>query len=121
MTTPASTFDLDAANKTIGNAMLGLIKLMLPVPGQEPPTPEHGQELMKQITDAMATGSRACSEVNRLREEFAHLRDRHRPQPTTDPTKPGVICSACSIHGALIPWPCDPWTTAENSLSHGQS
>ncbi|MFE2407027.1 hypothetical protein ACFXDE_01650 [Kitasatospora sp. NPDC059408] len=120
MNTPATIFDVDTANKTISNAVVGLVKLMLPVPGQEGPTPEQGRELMKQITEAITTGSQACGEVTRLREEFTNLRDRHRPQPAIAPDSPAAICAACSVSGSLVSWPCPTWTSAEAALTHGQ-
>jgi hypothetical protein len=117
----APSFNLDAANKTITEATVSLVKLMLPLPGQEPPTLEQGQALMKQITDAITTGASACSEVTRYRTAFADLREQHRPQPHPNPNAPGALCTACSLHGALVPWPCNAWTTAEKTLSHGQN
>lgn len=113
-------FSLDTANKSIGNALVDLIKLMFPRPGTTLDR-AAGQDILKSLTDGIGAGSQACTEVTRLRTAFTALRDSHRPKPHADPTAPGSLCAACSLHGALIAWPCETWTVADRTLSHGQS
>jgi len=117
----AETFDLDAANKTIRDAFLGFIKIMIPAPESERLSPEDARRIMNDAISAMSAGSNACGEVTRLRNTLSELRDKHRPRPSAHPSAPGAICAPCSLHGVLITWPCETWTTTEQALTHGQS
>lgn len=118
-TDPAAAFDVEAANRTIGESMVNLVKLMMPMPGSEP-DPELANSFMTSITTALAAGSGAVAEVKRLRADLAQMRDSHRPRPHADPTAAGALCEACSLHGALTAWPCGTWTSVERILAHGQ-
>ncbi|MFC1420800.1 hypothetical protein [Streptacidiphilus cavernicola] len=119
-TTPEAPFDADVANKAIGAALVNLVKLMLPAPGQGP-DPELAETLMPALTGALTAGSAAVAEVRRVREAVATMRDGHRPRPHADTTAPGALCESCSLHGALIPWPCAAWTSAEQILAHSRT
>jgi hypothetical protein len=109
-------FDLKAAHAQIGDAMVTMIKLMLPVPGSQPDQ-EAAQAAWQSLLQAITAGSHACNEVKRLRSEVAELRDAHRPRPHADPTAPGALCVACSLGGALVNWPCSPWQSADRIIN----
>ncbi|SMF86682.1 hypothetical protein [Streptomyces sp. Amel2xC10] len=113
-------FDLDEANKTLASATIGYVELTLRRPGT-PPDKQQATDLMVKIQKALLAGSHACAEVTRIRTELAALRDTHRPQPHADPTKPGALCAACSLHGSIVSWPCAAWTAAEQLLTHGKA
>lgn len=119
-TDPAAAFDADAAHRSIGDSMVTLVKLMMPIPGAAP-DPELASSFMTSITTSLAAGSAAVAEVKRLRTDLAHLRDSHRPRPHADPTAAGALCEACSLHGVLAAWPCSAWTAVERILTHRQS
>ncbi|MGW0993496.1 hypothetical protein ACWD5V_09330 [Streptomyces sp. NPDC002523] len=110
-------FDLDAANGTIGTAIMGMLKLMLREPGSMP-DPAEAKAVMESMRHGLMAGSQACVEVTRIRTELAALRDEHRPQPHADPAKPGALCAACSVHGSIVSWPCATWSAAERILNH---
>lgn len=113
-------FDLDVANNAIGGAIVSLVKLTFREPGTMP-DPAEGRAFMENLRQALTAGSAACAEVTRMRTELASLRDSHRPQPHADPTKPGALCAACSVHGSIVAWPCATWTAAERILNHGKA
>lgn len=119
MTSPFPTpgrFDLDSASTQIGAAVAGVIKMTFRPPGQQPGE-KASKELFDSILHALVAGGSACAEVKRLRGGLARLRDNHRPRPHADPTAPGALCQACSLHGALVPWPCEPWQCADHLLT----
>ena len=116
---PNAPFDADASGKAIGGAISSLIKLSFPTPGAEL-DPDAAAAFMTTITEALAAAGHALAEVKRIRGALTAMRDGHRPRPHTDPTAPGALCDACSLHGALITWPCTPWTAAEQILTHNQ-
>lgn len=113
-------FDLKAVESTIAAATIGFLEIALRAPGT-PPSPDQAAALSQKIRDALMGGMRACGEVTRIRTELATLRDGHRPQPHADPTKPGALCAACSVHGSIVAWPCATWSAAERILNHGQA
>lgn len=115
----SKTFDLDTAHKTITGALMKLLMLSLRDPAA-PPTESDAGELMTAIRDALLSGSMACSEITRIRDSLIMLRDTHRPRPHADPSTPGALCEACSLRGALVTWPCETWTAADKTLTHGQ-
>ncbi|MEN2423042.1 hypothetical protein AABB02_33640 [Streptomyces rimosus] len=116
--TPPAAFDLDTAHETINTAILALIRAALRSPW-EPYNLREGRHLTTSIREALAAGSAACVEVTRLRTELTGLRDAHRPQPHAAPGTPGALCAACSLHGTLVSWPCEVWSTAERLLTRG--
>jgi hypothetical protein len=121
MTRPADTpFDVDTATKTISGALIQLITMGFRKPEDGAPTEADGANLMKAIQDSLLAGSLACAEIKRIQADIAAMRDTHRPRPHADPTKPGALCEACSLSGALVAWPCGPWSAAEKVLTRGQ-
>ncbi len=122
MTLPAETppFEVDTASKTISGALVQLLTLTLRGPESAPPTPEEGTAFMNAIREAIFAGTQACGEIKRMQADLTAMRDTHRPRPHADPTKPGALCEACSLSGALVAWPCSPWNTAEKILTRGQ-
>lgn len=112
---PPARFDVKAAHLTIGEAISSVLRLSL-----RGPAAAHDEELasstFKAITLALMAGSSACAEVTRLHAELSAQRDRHRPRPHADPRAPGALCDACSLHGALVSWPCAVWQAAESIL-----
>jgi hypothetical protein len=116
---PTAPFDADAAKKAIGDSMFNLVKLMMPLPGASP-DPSLADSFMTSVTGALAAGSQAISEVKRIRDDVAQMRDSHRPRPHADPTAAGALCEACSLAGSLTAWPCSVWTAAERILTHRQ-
>jgi hypothetical protein len=113
-------FDLDVANHAIGGAIVSLVKLTFREPGATP-DPAEGRAFMENLRQALTAGTQACAEITRMRAELTALRDSHRPQPHADPTKPGALCAACSMHGSIVAWPCATWTAAERILTHGKA
>lgn len=109
-------FDLDAATTQIGAAVGGVIELTFR-PSGEVPTPEATKSVWDAMLGALQAGSSACAEVKRIRGALTDFRDSHRPRPHADPTAPGAICDGCSVHGALVNWPCAPWQFAERLLA----
>ncbi|MCI3277490.1 hypothetical protein [Streptomyces cylindrosporus] len=118
--TDPQSFDLDTASNAIGEATLRLVKLTFREPGTLPSAAD-GRAFMESLRGALTAGSAACSEVTRIRGELTVLRDGHRPQPHADPTKPGALCAACSVHGSIVAWPCATWSAAERILTHGKA
>lgn len=116
---PNAPFDITASDKAIGDALVSLVTLSFRQPG-EPIAPEAGQQFFEHVKDAIFAGSMACGEIKRLRADMAAIRDAHRPRPHADPSAPGALCEACSLHGALVSWPCATWTAVDRSLTHGQ-
>lgn len=115
----AAPFNLDQAQKTIGNSILHMVKASLGVQTNlEDPTVVA--ELWKSFQEALLAGSAACGEIKRIRGDIAQLRDTHRPQPHANPNTPGALCAACSLGGAITAWPCQPWTAANRILTHDQ-
>jgi hypothetical protein len=117
---PNTAFDLDVITAALGNAASAVLHLVLRAPSA-PVDSETGRQFMTAITDAIAAGHQACTEVTRLRAAFGAQRDAHRPQPHANSATPGALCAACSLHGALVSWPCEPWTAAERVLTHGRA
>jgi hypothetical protein len=113
-------FDVKTATATIGQAIYGLLHVVLRAPGTMP-DPQEASAAMEKVRHALTAGSDACGEVSRIRGELAALRDGHRPQPHADPTKPGALCAACSMHGSIVSWPCATWSAAERILNHGKA
>ncbi|MFI5973567.1 hypothetical protein [Streptomyces sp. NPDC051452] len=122
--TPPSTspqpFDLDKVNTALADAVLGMVRMMIREPGTTP-SPAEAKAVMESVRQGLMAGSQACAEITRVRTDLAALRDSHRPQPHADPTKPGALCSACSVQGSIITWPCGTWSTAERILNHGKA
>lgn len=119
MTPTAPTpFDLDASNKAISTALVSYITFSLSQPGER--TAESVQQMLTDIQNAITAGSAACAEVGRMRTELAALRDQHRPRPHADPSAPGALCEACSLHGSLVQWPCQTWQAVDRTLTNGQ-
>ncbi|MGW4889622.1 hypothetical protein [Streptomyces murinus] len=118
--TPDEPFDLDKAHSTIGDALMGMLRLTFREPGTQP-DPAEAKALMESIRNALLAGTRACAEITRMRHELAALRDNHRPQPHADAMKPGALCAACSVHGSIVSWPCATWSAAERILTHGKA
>lgn len=113
-------FDEKTATTTMVDAVISMVTMSMRAPGAMPDR-EQAAALMGKIREALQTGLAACGEVSRLRTELATLRDEHRPRPHADRTAPGALCAACSIHGALISWPCGTWSAAEKILNHGKA
>lgn len=113
-------FDEKEATGSMVEAVIGLVNMSMRAPGSVP-DPKQASDLMGKIRGALQTGLAACSEVSRIRTEVAALRDGHRPQPHADPTRPGALCAACSIHGSIVSWPCATWSAAERILTHGKA
>ncbi|MFJ6667466.1 hypothetical protein [Streptomyces sp. NPDC091383] len=117
-TTPPAPFNVDTATKAISAALIGFVRISL-----DPSVKDDraaGDEIIGAIKDAILVGSSACAEVKRLQDVLAAMRNRHQPRPHLDPSAPGALCAACSLHGALITWPCDTWKGADHALTHGQ-
>ncbi|MGW4493826.1 hypothetical protein [Streptomyces sp. NPDC004376] len=117
-TAPRTPFDLDTANKAISTALISFVRMSLDPTVKDDPT--AGEQIIGAIKDAILAGSNACAEVKRLQGEFTAMRDKHQPRPHLDPSTPGALCAACSLHGALIAWPCETWKAADRALTHGQ-
>ncbi|MGW2692401.1 hypothetical protein ACWC3Y_11125 [Streptomyces sp. NPDC001296] len=116
--TPApAPFDLTDTQKTISNALVGFVQLSLGGDAIKN-DPETGRQFFEAIKDSIVAGMAACGEVKRLTEALTGLRDKHQPRPHLDPTTPGALCAACSLHGALIAWPCETWTAVDKTLAH---
>lgn len=113
-------FDLDEASSTINEATIGYLRIGFRAPGTMPDRAQ-AEAVMESIRQALLAGIQACGEVKRIRGELAALRDGHRPQPHADPTKPGALCAACSVHGSIVAWPCATWSAAERILNHGKA
>ncbi|MET7776285.1 hypothetical protein ABZU94_10595 [Streptomyces mirabilis] len=113
-------FDDHTASATMADAVIAMVTMSIRSPGTKP-DPEQAVTVMGKIREALTTGLAACAEVSRLRTGLAALRDEHRPRPHADPTQPGALCAACSVHGALVSWPCGTWSTAERILNHGKA
>ncbi|MFE6362939.1 hypothetical protein ACFVP3_23435 [Streptomyces sp. NPDC057806] len=118
--TAPAPFDLDGAQKAIGDAVVNMVTLFLRAPGQQPDL-EAGKKLAESLRNAVQAGSAACTEVTRMRTDLMGLRDQHRPQPHADPTKSGALCAACSVHGSIVSWPCATWSAAERILTYGKA
>jgi hypothetical protein len=59
----------------------------------------------------------AIGEVQRLYTVLDGLKRRHMPLPG-EPGAP-VKCTSCSMHGAEVLWPCEPYKTADAALPEG--
>jgi hypothetical protein len=114
----AKPFDLEESQKLIGSAVIGIVTLSLAK--QETIDHETSVKVWSDIREAITAGAYACSEIRRMRDEITELRDSHRPRPHADPSRPGALCAACSLDGALISWPCQVWTAADRILTQGQ-
>ncbi|MFF9310133.1 hypothetical protein ACF1BS_04400 [Streptomyces sp. NPDC014748] len=113
-------FDLDAADSAVGNAIIGMLKMMMREPGSKP-DPTEAKAVMDGIRQGLMAGSQACTEITRIRAELAALRDEHRPRPHADSAQPGALCTACSVHGSIVIWPCGTWSAAERILTRGKA
>ncbi|MFK0172647.1 hypothetical protein ACIQU5_28010 [Streptomyces sp. NPDC090306] len=109
-------FDVKAAQKSLGDTVVTMVTLSFGVPGT-PPDRETAGRFMTQMREGLLTGLHACAEVERLRTGLAELRNDHRPRPRTDPSGPVALCTACSVHGSIVAWPCGAWTAAETILT----
>lgn len=118
--TAPAPFNVDDAARTVTTAVIGLITLSFREKDQ-PVDPEAGKEFAASVREALLAGSAACAEITRMRTALTSLRDNHRPRPHADPNQPGALCTACSLHGALIAWPCETWTAVDQVLTHGQA
>lgn len=114
-----TTFDLNAANLAISGAIISMITSAFRDPNT-PPDEATNRQLVDDIQGALTSGAQACAEVKRLNDGIATMRDQHRPQPSADPTAPEPRCSTCSLTGVIVPWPCAPWSAAEQLLTHHQ-
>lgn len=114
------TFDLKISEAAISEALVSMVKLVFRQPGTMP-DPAEGRAFMDSLRNALLAGSQACAEVKRMRADLISLRDSHRPQPHADPSKPGALCAACSMHGSIVAWPCATWSAAERILTHGKA
>lgn len=113
-------FDEKTASATMADAIITMVSAPMRAPGGRP-NRETASAVMDKIKDALITGMAAVAEVSRLRAELGALRDEHRPRPHADPTAPGALCAASSIHGALVSWPCSTWSATERILNHGKA
>ena len=73
------------------------------------PTPDEGMAFWKNLITALTDTCDVIGEVERLREGRQRARDIHIPQASADPAVPGAVCTGCSVHGALVAWPCATW------------
>jgi hypothetical protein len=117
---PNKPYDNDTTMKTVSGALIKLVMMGFRDPAT-PPSDVDGEELMTAIREGLLGGTLACAEVNRMREALKVLRDAHRPRPHADPTAPGALCETCSLHGALIVWPCETWRAADQILTKNQT
>jgi hypothetical protein len=113
-------FDLNTANDAIGQAIASIVKVTFRAPGSVP-APAEAAAVMDSLRNAVLAGAQACTEITRIRAELAVLRDEHRPRPHADSSAPGALCTACSVHGSIVSWPCSPWTADERILTHGKA
>ena len=114
-----TAFDLTTAQQAITGALVSFVRISI---GGESPKddPQAGEQLFENIKNAITAGMSACTEVKRLTDSLTVLRNRHQPRPHADPDKPGALCAACSLHGAIVAWPCEAWAAADRILTHGQ-
>ena len=118
--TPApAPFNLDTTQKTISNALVGYVRILLDGASIKD-DPQAGRQIFDEIKDALIAGSAACAEVKRLHAALTQLRDQHKPRPHADPTAPGALCNSCSLPCVLVAWPCETWTATDRALTHGQ-
>ena len=119
LTSEPAPFNLDTTQKTISAGLVGIVRILLDGASLKG-DPQAAQQIFGEIKDALIAGSSAYAEVKRLHGSLTALRDQHKPRPHADPTAPGALCNACSLHGVLVAWPCETWTATDRALTHGQ-
>lgn len=119
MANQQTAFDLDAANLAISSAIISMVTSAFRDPSA-PPDTASSEQLVTNIRNALTSGAQACAEVKRLRDDITTMRDQHRPQPSADPQVPEPRCNTCSLTGVIVTWPCEPWSAAEQLLTHNQ-
>lgn len=77
-------------------------------------------EMGRKTDEAIKAGLRCLGEIGRMRTVMTDVRQTHLPMPSTVPGMP-VICQACSMDGAPVPWQCGAWKLADTFLADGRA
>ena len=80
---------------------------------------EVSEDFGDKIHAGMQAGIASAGEVARLRALIDRQRQIHLPMPSTTPGMP-VVCQACSLDGAPVPWKCGVWKFADDVLADGR-
>lgn len=113
---PPPAFDLDTVNRRISDTARALIKAMVitgeaeRIESDEAAQRRFNDQLVHLVTDAVA----ATGELRRLYGRFEELQRRHAPF-AGEPGAP-AMCTACSLRGEQVPWPCEVYNFAAKSL-----
>lgn len=107
-------FDYQAAIQRNGTFLAAYLKSSFGLNDTTFDDPEVAAKLMHGfVKDSVA----AMGEVKRLYIVLDGQKRRHLPLPGS-PGAP-VKCTSCSLHGAEVLWPCEPYTTADKALPEG--
>lgn len=112
-------FDISAASKAL--TLFAIEYVTLPQrfpPGTEPPV-DVIADLARKTDEAIKAGLMCLGEVGRMRALMTEQRQIHLPMPSTAPGV-AVVCQACSMDGAIVPWKCAVWNLADAFLADGK-
>jgi hypothetical protein len=107
----STTFDLDEIRERNRACTEAVVRLAIL---RETPSDGEGPVIRGLIVKSVADVAVLGSEIEKLRAGRQKARDIHMPQTSSDPAVPGAICTGCSVHGAVVAWPCATWKALED-------
>ena len=107
-----SPFDLDAALRRNAEFVVAVVEFGFT---NDPAVREAAAERYKaQWAQSLQDHAEALEEIKRLHGMLRALREQHLP--FAGEAGAPAMCTACSLHGAQIAWPCDLYRTITAAL-----
>lgn len=107
-------FNFKSVNERNGEFVLSILKLSF---GQPDIDFTDEKTVHERLMTFVADSAKSLAEVDRLYKVLDGQKRRHLPMPG-EPGAP-VKCISCSLHGAEVLWPCEPYKTADAALPEG--
>ncbi len=107
----AEPFDLTAVIRRNADYLASQLEVALT---RTAPNEEAREKFTKQWVASLKDTAALIEEVKRLYRVLQHLKEAHLPF-AGNPGEP-VICTACSLEGARVPWPCEVYRTVTAAL-----
>lgn len=112
-------FDFAAASKALLTFSIDFMTLGARYPeGTEPPI-DVMNDLSRKTDEGIKAALQCLGEIGRIRRTMQERRQTHLPTPPATPGG-GVACQACSLDGAIVPWPCGVWKLTDTFLADGK-